>query len=246
MPIIADTAICIRCWDFSETSQTVSLFTREHGVVRGLAKGAKREKGGFSGGLDVLTRGEMIASVKPGRDLAAITAWHLQDTHRALRQNLSANRAAVYMADLIHHLMAEMDPHPALFDAAVTALERMNEPAAIEPALLHFQWVLLTEAGYKPELNRDAQTGEPLPTEASTLAFSAAAGGVVVDAPRSGRWRVRRETIELLRRLARGESIQLEEPEVIRRANRLLAVYFREIIGEESPAMRWAFSDLSA
>ena len=72
MPIIADTAICIRCWDFSETSQTVSLFTREHGVVRGLAKGAKREKGGFSGGLDVLTRGEMIASVKPGRDLAAI------------------------------------------------------------------------------------------------------------------------------------------------------------------------------
>ena len=44
MPIIADTAICIRCWDFSETSQTVSLVTREHGVVRGLAKGAKREK----------------------------------------------------------------------------------------------------------------------------------------------------------------------------------------------------------
>ena len=56
MPTITDQAIVIRRWDFSETSQTVSLFTRDHGIVRGLAKGAKREKGDFSGGLDLLTR----------------------------------------------------------------------------------------------------------------------------------------------------------------------------------------------
>ena len=42
MPTISDYAICIRRWDFSETSQTVSLFTRESGIIRGLAKGAKR------------------------------------------------------------------------------------------------------------------------------------------------------------------------------------------------------------
>ncbi|MCH7601829.1 MAG: recombination protein O N-terminal domain-containing protein, partial [Planctomycetes bacterium] len=42
MPKIAYYAICIRRWDFSETSQTVSLFTSEAGIIRGLAKGAKR------------------------------------------------------------------------------------------------------------------------------------------------------------------------------------------------------------
>ena len=51
MHTLKDTAICIRRWDFSETSQTVSLLTREHGILRGLAKGAKREKGTFSGEL---------------------------------------------------------------------------------------------------------------------------------------------------------------------------------------------------
>ena len=61
MPTITDNAVCIRRWDYAETSQTVSLFLREHGIIRGIAKGAKREKGAFSGGIDLLTRGQVVA-----------------------------------------------------------------------------------------------------------------------------------------------------------------------------------------
>ena len=246
MPIITDTAICIRTWDFSETSQTVSLLTREHGIVRGLAKGAKREKGAFSGGMDVLTRGEVVAIIKPGKDLATITAWHLQELYRVLRRSLAANRAGLYMADLMHHMLVEHDPHPRLFDAFAAALVALEDPSAIEFSLLRLQWTLLVEAGYQPELFHDAQTGGPLPGDAATLAFSAAAGGVVADTAAPDRWRVRRETIEVLRRLVANELTHDDDDdaESIRRANRLLAVYFREIIGSEPPAMRWAFSDL--
>src|SRR4051812_28677764 len=116
MPTITDNAVVIRRWDFSETSQTVSLFTREHGVIRGLAKGAKREQGSFSGGMDLLTRGEIVAIIKSGKDLATLTAWHLQDMFRPLRQNLQANRIALYMADLVHHMIIDHDPHPRVYD----------------------------------------------------------------------------------------------------------------------------------
>ena len=122
MSTITDTAICIRRWDFSETSQTVSLFTREHGVIRGIAKGAKREKGPFSGGFDVLTGGQVVAIVKTGRELATLTEWHLEDTYRVLRQRLDANRAGLYMADVVHRLLTDHDPHVALFDALAAAL----------------------------------------------------------------------------------------------------------------------------
>ena len=61
MPILSDSAICIRCWDYSETSQTVSLLTKENGLIRGIAKGSKRDKGPFSGGFDPLTRGHIVA-----------------------------------------------------------------------------------------------------------------------------------------------------------------------------------------
>ncbi len=246
MPTITDSAICIRRWDFSETSQTVSLFTRAHGIIRGLAKGAKRQKGSFSGGLDVLTRGQIVAIVKPGRDLATLTEWHLEETCRVIRQHLPANRAALLMADLIHHMLTDHDPHTALFDALVGALADLAEEARIPRALLTLQCRLLEETGYRPELERDAETGRPLPVEAPTLAFSPRAGGVVVDNEAADRWRVRSSTVDVLRLAMKGASIAEAEPQAVDRANRLLASYCREIIGSEPSAIRWAFPDLGA
>src|SRR6187397_1062720 len=104
MSTITDEAVCIRRWDYSETSQTVSLFTAGHGIIRGLAKGAKREKGKFSGGIDLLSRGQVVAIVKTGRELSTLTEWDLLQTYWPLRENLAANRAGHYMADLIHHM----------------------------------------------------------------------------------------------------------------------------------------------
>lgn len=253
MPSITDQAIVIRRWDFSETSQTVSLLTHEHGIIRGLAKGAKREKGDFSGGLDLLTEGEIVAIIRPGRDLATLTAWHLQQVHRVLRERLAANRAAMYMADLVHHMLIDHDPHPAVFKALSDALARLDgDPDCSELALLGLQWSVLAEAGYQPELQQDARSGATLKEGSLALAFSAASGGLVnVNADDAGAdaaavWRVRRETIDLLRDHAAGRDVTARDAESMRRANRLLASYSREIIGSEPAAMRWAFPDLAA
>ena len=39
MPAEKATGIVVRAIDFSETSQIVTLFTREHGKISGIAKG---------------------------------------------------------------------------------------------------------------------------------------------------------------------------------------------------------------
>ncbi len=244
MPTIRDNAVCIRRWDFSETSQTVSLFAREHGIIRGLAKGAKREKGRFSGGIDVLTRGQVVAIIKTGGQLATLTEWHLEEVYWSVRQRLEANRVGLYMADLIHHFLTDHDPHERLYDAFTEALTDLSSPRPVELTLLRFQWALLRETGYQPQLDRDAETGSELPPAPAGLAFSAAAGGVVANTTASAGWRVRRATIELLRALAAGELPDTADLDTVRRANRLLGVYVREILGAEPPAMRWAFSDL--
>ena len=242
MPPITDNAVCIRHWDFSETSQTVSLFTRQHGILRGLAKGAKREKGDFSGGIDVLTRGQVVAIVKPGRDLATLTQWTLLEVYRAARSSLAANRAGLYMADLVHQMVREADAHPQLFDDFCHCLTALEDADGVDEALLRFQWAILKEGGYEPEVRLNAGTGQPL-TKASTFAFSARAGGIVPDTGEADRWRVRRETVTLLQSLADGTPPEpaVNDAVVIGRANHLLASYIREILGSEPPAMRWAF-----
>jgi DNA repair protein RecO len=181
---------------------------------------------------------------KRGRDLATITEWHLEETFRHLRQQLEANRAALYMVDLVRSMLSDEDPHVRLFDALVSALRDLAEPSGIGFALVRLQWAVLEETGYRPELDRDAEHGGPLPDEAPALAFNPAAGGLVMSTEGPGRWGVRRSTIDLLRDVAAGRPIQPYEPDALDRANRLLATYCRELLGQELPTMRWAFSDL--
>lgn len=244
MPTVTDNAICIRRWDYSETSQTVSLFLRDHGLVRGIVKGAKRVGGGFDGGVDLLTHGQVVLILKPSRDLATVTAWHVLEVFRPLRERLAANRAGLYMVDLVSHMLTELDAHPRLFDALRESLAALGDTEHIGRTLLVWVWALLCETGYRPQLDRDAETGNALPADARTLAFSSTAGGVVADTGLGDRWRVRRETIDLLREVAARRPPACIEPQRLERANRLLAAYIRALLGREPPAMRWLYPDL--
>ncbi|MHC4428625.1 MAG: DNA repair protein RecO, partial [Planctomycetota bacterium] len=149
------------------------------------------------------------------------------------------------MADMVHHMVSEQDPHPLLYDALLLGLRALADPTRIAGALVEFQWTLLCETGYRPRLDTDAQTGEPLPSHGSTLAFSAEAGGVVADTGTGDRWRVRRRTVELLRQVASGGGAEGADPDDAERANRLLAAYVRELLGSEPHGMRWAFPKLA-
>jgi DNA repair protein RecO (recombination protein O) len=236
MAILFDTAICLRCWDYSETSQTVSLLTKEHGMIRGIAKGSKRDNGAFSGGFDPLTRGSIVARIKTNSDLATFTEWQLEHVWWTTRNNLAVNRGAIYMVDLVGRMLTDQDPHTNVYDSLLEALNRMEDGHEIDWPLLRFQWALLVETGYQPTL-------ETVSEHETVVAFSSQTGGIVEDTGEIDRVRVRKETVNVLRMLEEGSSIQATEPEALHRANRLLAHYLRDIIGKESSAMRWMWQN---
>jgi DNA repair protein RecO (recombination protein O) len=239
---VTDQAICIRQWDWSETSQTVSLLGRDTGLVRAVAKGAKRENSRFSGGLEVLTRGEMIAILKPSADMGNLIAWDLQETFPVLRTRLGAFYAGMYLAELVQSALTERDPHPALFDALLGALRSLADPAAERDAVLGFQWATLVEAGYRPELEADIAGGGPL-APARSYVFLSRQGGFAPDSGTdtlaAGAYRVRADTVAGLRTLAAGGRLA---PETAGRASRLLALYLREILGRDMPSMHAYFA----
>lgn len=231
MPPVIDQAVVLRHWEYSETSQTVSLLSREHGLIRGLAKGARREKGSFSGGFEVLTRGELAFIDRESSDLALLTEWDLQEVFWATRRDLRAHRIGLYMIDLAHHAVTTRDPHPALFDEMIWRLRELEEPEKQGEALLRFQWVLLVETGYQPRL------GE-FPGSTRTLGFNPLTGTVTEDpgAHATGpEWRVRGETVRLLQALSRGPGSVAYGAATIDRGNRLLAAYLRSLLDRDLP-----------
>lgn len=246
MPPVTDEAICLRAWDWSETSQTLALLTQAHGLTRTIAKGSKRDKSPFGGPIEPLTRAEALFIPKGPGHLATLTAWDLRERFSAPRRSLAAFNASLYLVDLILHMLTDADPHPRVFDALTSALRAMEGPAHIIPAVVAFQWSLLDEAGYRPELDRDMRSGAPLPHQ-PTYRFDPRLGGVVSDDNPGGDlgWRMRDETLNLLRSLRSLDPSPLiavlAASPAAARANRFLAAYAREIIGEEVPTYRTLF-----
>lgn len=181
MALERDRCICLRKVEYSETSQILLLFGREHGLLRVIAKGAHRKtKVGaskFGGGLDLLDVGDAVFTFDPARELNTLTEWDLREGHLGLRRSLRAVYLAQYAAELAALLFQEHDAHPTLFDAFLAMLPELATPRA-EETFLNFQLDLLRESGYLPELTACAECG--LPAGDYDLAyFSPARGGVV-------------------------------------------------------------------
>lgn len=84
------TAIVLRTVDFSESSLVVTLFTREFGKVRGLAKGGRRLKGPFESALDLLARCRIVFLRKSSEALDLVTEAKLVRRFRPAGHHLSS------------------------------------------------------------------------------------------------------------------------------------------------------------
>lgn len=248
MPTFTDQALCIRHWDWSETSQTVSLLCREHGLIRAVAKGSKRENSKFSGGVDLLTHAEVVGNMKAGDALTVLFSWDLRETFPIISTSLASFHAGMFIADAIHHGLAAHDPHPMLFDAALVALRTLDRPAT---SVARFLWSLLRCTGHKPELNTDIESGLPL-AQARAYRFLPRRGGLTSDKDHTdgttdgNSWRVRVETVNLLRAIEAGCGLEGDEYSALDagRAAALLAYYLRELIQMEPPSMASCLSRL--
>jgi DNA repair protein RecO (recombination protein O) len=172
-------ALVLRTTDWSETSRIATLWTREFGKVRALAKGGRRLKSNFESALDLLTLCSIIFLRKSSGSLDLLTEAQVVERFPRLRADLPALYAAYYVAELLADWTEDYDPHPVLFDEALRTLQTLGSPEApTGPRLARFEMVLLRELGYSPALEVCASCGGPV-APAGGLGFSPAAGGVV-------------------------------------------------------------------
>ena len=173
-------ALVLRTTDWSETSRIATLWTREHGKVRALAKGGRRLKSSFENALDLLTVCSIVFLRKSSGSLDLLTEAQVVQRFGRLRTDLAALHAAYYVAELLADWTEDYDPHPALFDEALDTLRAVGLPGdgdEVGPRVMRFEMALLRELGYSPTLDACASCGAA--AGGGRVSFSAAAGGVL-------------------------------------------------------------------
>jgi DNA repair protein RecO (recombination protein O) len=177
MPTEKATALVLRTTDWSESSRICTLWTREMGKVRALAKGGRRLKSSFDNALDLLTVCGIVLLRKPSGGLDLLTEASASRRFPRLQKDLTALYAGYYVAELLADWTEDLDPHPALFDEAVAALGDFGGEVPVARRLLRFEACFLAELGYHPVLEACASCGAELPE--AGLAYSPEAGGAV-------------------------------------------------------------------
>lgn len=163
MPLIETEALVLRSYSLSEADKIVVLFTKEEGLVRGVAKGARRLKSRFGGSLEPLTIVQLEFFRKEERELVSIQRIDLVKSFFGIASEPAFLQKFAYLADV---LMAFTPPHDAnetLYRMARTCLDSAAENLdSLESIALYFELWLLRLGGYLPDWSKCDVCGRTL------------------------------------------------------------------------------------
>lgn len=174
-------AVVLRHADWGEADRLLTLYTREQGLIRAVAKGARKINSRKAGHLQPFT--QVALQLSKGRGLLIVSQAETVNALLPLHDDLAKTSHAAYIVELLYRFSREAEGgNPALFKLLVDTLERIqNEKSAWLP-IRYFEMRFLDAAGFRPQLFECVNCGREI--RAEDQFFSAAAGGVIC--PRCG------------------------------------------------------------
>lgn len=154
--IIRTEAVVLRSIDYGETSQIVTLFTRDKGKIGVMAKGARRPESSFGATLQPMAYTQVVFYYKPTRTVQTLSeSSHVESFHR-LREKLPTIMVGLRILELVDALMEEEDPQPEVFALLVRALRYLNRSGARVSNLWPYVQLQLAQVlGVAPAVERE-------------------------------------------------------------------------------------------
>ena len=171
MALYRDEGIVLRTHKLGESDRIVSLYMRQRGKVRAVAKGVRKTKSKFGARLEPPSH--VQALLYEGRELDIVTQAETVDHFRAIRDDLDRLTRAVSMLEAVDQLGLEGEGNPALFDMLLGALRALAEHRGPLVVPAFFLKVLSLE-GFRPMVERCTECGR----EDDLVAFDLDSGGM--------------------------------------------------------------------
>jgi DNA repair protein RecO (recombination protein O) len=151
-------AFVLHSYPFRETSLVLEVFSRQHGRVPLVARGARRPRSALRG---------LLMGFQP-LSLSWFGKHELRTLHGAEWQGGqpqlqgTALLCGFYLNELLLNLMARDDPHEVLFDYYQQTLQRLAQEDEHAFALRCFEKHMLQELGYALRLETEADSGRAI------------------------------------------------------------------------------------
>ncbi|MDH3592534.1 MAG: DNA repair protein RecO, partial [Planctomycetota bacterium] len=196
-------ALAVRIYPYAESSAVVVTLTRDLGLARAVAKGAKRTSNGYRGPLDKCILYAVRLSRRGKEGLFHLTTASVREAFPRLRESAPRFFAASFVLEVAADLMRENEPHNELFRLTAFTLKALDRAPddRIGLAAAFFLARAVALSGHKPEITCCVACGEPLAPDERPL-LGPLRGGVLHPACGAGEPGARLVTPELVELLA--------------------------------------------
>ena len=146
-------AVVLRTWPIHEADQIVSLFTRDYGKIKGVAKSAAKSRRRFGGALEPMTQVRAHYAEKPGQELVRLDSFDI--LHSPLAEPVDYARAAAlaFFAEVLEQTLPDHDPHDLVFRLLLSVLEQTRVDHIWMPITYFALWTTRL-MGWLPDLSR--------------------------------------------------------------------------------------------
>lgn len=143
-------AIILKRTDFGEADRLLTLYGREMGKFKAIAKGARKPQSRKTGHVELFMRTQFLCA--KGRDLAIITQAEMVEAYSALRDDLVRTTYAAYAVELLDRFTVEEGANVSLFNLLADTLSRLAVHDDLRLVARYYELHLLGLAGFRPQL----------------------------------------------------------------------------------------------
>ncbi|PHM09307.1 DNA repair protein RecO [Nostoc sp. 'Peltigera malacea cyanobiont' DB3992] len=180
------TGINLKTQALGESDKIVTILTREFGLIRAVAPGARKHNSSLGGRSGMFVVNELL--IAKGRSLDKITQAQTLKTYPGLAKDLGKLAASQYLAEIVLCEALSEQPQEELYDLFNEHLHRLEGVSSTNPSgvlahLAHGVFHLLALAGLTPQVQICCLSQHPLKPDFTDpnwqVGFSIPAGGTV-------------------------------------------------------------------
>jgi DNA repair protein RecO (recombination protein O) len=183
MPVLTSEAVVLRTWPVHEADLIVSLFTRDYGRLRGVAKAALKSRRRFGGALEPMTLARAWFAERPRQELVRLDQLEIIRSPLSTPVDHTRMAALSFFAEVLDEALPERDPQETVFRLLTSVLEHTTKERPWMP-LTYFSLWMTRLMGLLPDISRCIVCGEAL--QAEEISFSSYADGLFCAVHRNG------------------------------------------------------------
>lgn len=172
-------AINLKSYNLGESDKIIVMYSREHGIVRCVAKGVKKSTSKLGGRMQMLNANKLLLA--KGKKLDIVCQAELVDNFKEIHKCITKLTYAIYCAELINAFGLENDSNSVqIYDILFESLKNTALSANDEEVLwtiIRFKLKLLQQLGYAVELNSCSKCNKQI--QENIFFFSAESGGII-------------------------------------------------------------------